>query len=411
MSPFSFSNLLRNRSSIIQSIVKREVTGASAIVMLAFAVLAIALYGGVMGSFVKGDLQAWLQHSEKLLKILMGSFLLSLPSLYIFSAFRGSKLTLGQLLMLSIVGFGTLGLVLIGFLPIAWFFTWISETMFFIRPLHVVMIVVSWLFLVIVIGQGLNEAYRWAEKQADKNARHGLDIYGLWVIVLLVVTIHMTAHLGPYFVREIPFKSITAIEDLPSDQILAVEATVRGQDSKNDGWLRAEYTPEGMTLTTTPHASSGEPCYEFTDYTKYYSECIPASSGQNTPAPQVSIGAGEYTETDFLTWMPFIFKGEMKQWGDPISREKISRQGAAWWKITYQIADSVPSQTLVLYEEKETGLVREMDLNAGEKDILSVKIESAGLRPRTVHDDNVSFEAWKRTLPYPDAPIQQFIRE
>ncbi len=194
---FTLNTVLKRRQDLFRAILDGSVGESFLMMLVVFSLAVIAVYGFVMGTFVS-DFNVWLRDSQSLIVTIVASFILCIPSLYIFSALRGADITVRQLLGVSVVGLATLALVLLGFLPVAWFFTSVSDGVEFVRIMNSVMIAIAMIMHVVVIAKGLSAAYERAKTQGS-GAREGLEILGLWAVVYAVVTVQMALQMEPFF--------------------------------------------------------------------------------------------------------------------------------------------------------------------------------------------------------------------
>jgi len=152
--------------------------------LLVIAVLLIAVYGMIVGSF-SGGIQWWAAPT----KIAAGMFItaaICLPSLYIFACLGGSpaKLhevagALGGLLLL-------MTLLLIGFAPVSWLFSQSTESVAMMGFLHL-------LFWVVAVRFGVRFLFA-AFRHFGLRSEAGLK---MWVMIFILVSLQMTTALRP----------------------------------------------------------------------------------------------------------------------------------------------------------------------------------------------------------------------
>jgi len=88
--------------------------------LLAFALVGMAAYGVVVGSF-SGGAQMWIAPAKLALGTLF-SILICLPSLYIFAGLAGIDVRLRTVIGVLFAAVALSALLLIGFAPVAWIF-------------------------------------------------------------------------------------------------------------------------------------------------------------------------------------------------------------------------------------------------------------------------------------------------
>ena len=141
---------------IIEALLKRPATliaalqqaksGRLALWLAIFALLALAAYGLVVGSFSGGR-----QMLAAPLKISLGalaSLLICLPSLFIFACLTGADVSLRAVAGTACAVLALAALLLIGFAPVAWVFSQSTSSVAFMGSLHLV-------FWLIGLGFGL----------------------------------------------------------------------------------------------------------------------------------------------------------------------------------------------------------------------------------------------------------------
>ncbi|MCC5849392.1 MAG: hypothetical protein JJU29_15020 [Verrucomicrobia bacterium] len=142
------------------------------------------LYGILLGSF-SGGMQWWASPLKAAGGIIFSS-LICLPSLYIFGCLARSNCTLRQCLALQAGLLALSGVLLIGFLPVAWVFSTSIESIGFMGSLHLVFWGASLYFGVKLLLGGM-ESF-----QADSDAP-----VRLWICIFVLVCLQMTTTLRP----------------------------------------------------------------------------------------------------------------------------------------------------------------------------------------------------------------------
>lgn len=141
-------------------------------------------YGAILGLF-SGGMQPFLA-AAKLPIIVTGSALLCTPTLYVFNALSGSRLSYLQTVGLALLMSAALGLMLVAFAPIVWFFGVSTEGSGFMRVLHLGVFAVA-------AGFGLrmlNIARRYMEFRGG-SAVLGSGLCFLWSILVVLVGLQM----------------------------------------------------------------------------------------------------------------------------------------------------------------------------------------------------------------------------
>jgi hypothetical protein len=152
--------------------------------LLLFALIGMALYGIVVGSF-SGGAQIWIAPAKLALGTLL-SVLICLPSLYIFACLGGidARLRTVSGVLFAAVGLGAL--LLIGFAPVAWIFSESTDSVAFMGALHLALWAIG-----ITFGLRLIDGM---SRLLSGSARNHLKLWGL---IFVIVCLQMTTTLRP----------------------------------------------------------------------------------------------------------------------------------------------------------------------------------------------------------------------
>jgi hypothetical protein len=154
--------------------------------LLGGALVCAALYGAAAG-FFQGGAQILLGALKAPLIVGL-SLLLCLPSLYVFSALTGARWSPRSFLAV-VAGFaGTLGLLLVGLLPIIWLFSLSSRYLGMVTWIHILL----WVLALLVGWRFLSRALHAC------GAKGGL---ALWLLLFILVSFQVTTFLRPVLWR------------------------------------------------------------------------------------------------------------------------------------------------------------------------------------------------------------------
>jgi hypothetical protein len=179
---------------IIEALLKRPATliaalqqaksGRLALWLAIFALLALAAYGLVVGSFSGGR-----QMLAAPLKISLGalaSLLICLPSLFIFACLTGADVSLRAVAGTACAVLALAALLLIGFAPVAWVFSQSTSSVAFMGSLHLV-------FWLIGLGFGLRLLLMLVDQLRVGDRMH----LKVWSTIFIFVSLQMTTALRP----------------------------------------------------------------------------------------------------------------------------------------------------------------------------------------------------------------------
>lgn len=184
--------LLKDKQKIQELIFHPEQWNKLSAQLLAISIIGIAIYGFTMGTYV-AEWQHCLKISYKAIILIWGSIALSTPALYVFTSLTGSSSSLKQIVFLLLGALATTGLVLTGFMPIVWFFTWCTKDLVFVRLMHSLVIFISLSFGLYYLQQGLK-----LQKDGIKKGSF-TGILFLWLLILMAVVGQMAFKLSPWF--------------------------------------------------------------------------------------------------------------------------------------------------------------------------------------------------------------------
>ncbi|HOC57056.1 MAG TPA: hypothetical protein PKI20_15675 [Verrucomicrobiota bacterium] len=152
--------------------------------MLFVAVVCSLVYGVVVGTFSMGP-QVWAA-PVKIAAGLMISALICLPSLYIFTCLSGSQARLAEMCGLLAGLLMLMGILLVGFAPVAWLFSQSTQSAAWMGALHLLFWLISTSFGLRFVHAGFSHS--------QARSRAGLCT---WIILFVLVTLQMTTALRP----------------------------------------------------------------------------------------------------------------------------------------------------------------------------------------------------------------------
>jgi hypothetical protein len=156
--------------------------------LLAFALIGMAAYGLVVGSF-SGGAQMWIAPAKLVLGTLF-SILICLPSLYIFAGLAGIDVRVRTVIGVLFAAVALSALLLIGFAPVAWIFSQSTDSIPFMGGLHLIL----W---VIAIAFGLRLVGAMGRLLTGSPESH----MKLWSLIFILVCLQMTTTLRPIIGR------------------------------------------------------------------------------------------------------------------------------------------------------------------------------------------------------------------
>ncbi len=152
--------------------------------MLLVAVVCIAIYGVVAGTFSLGT-QLWAAPAKMAAGMLI-SAVICLPSLYIFTCLSGSQARLGEMCGLLAGLLMLMSILLIGFAPVAWLFSQSTQSITWMGTLHLIFWLIATIF-------GL----RFLQAGFSHSKARSVSGLNTWIIIFVLVVVQMTTALRP----------------------------------------------------------------------------------------------------------------------------------------------------------------------------------------------------------------------
>lgn len=150
--------------------------------LLALTALGAAVFGFALGSFANVGTGLWA--SLKLAGVVLFAFVLTGPSLYVFTVVCGCGLSAIRIIVFGLVVTATLGCLLASLAPILWIFTVSTESMAFI-------IVFSFILSVTAMGVAFRAVWRGPAAGPVRGA------FVVWAVLYVVVALQTVTLLRP----------------------------------------------------------------------------------------------------------------------------------------------------------------------------------------------------------------------
>lgn len=176
-------SLLKRPASITYEIMQGSrvrIMGALALI----AAVCMLAYGFIMGTFSGGD-QLWAVPAKALIGTLL-SALICLPSLYIFASVSGARQSFSETCGLLLQSLALSGILMVGFVPIAWIFSQSTGTLVFMGFMHILFWISATMFGLRLLARSLHFL--------NKRSVSGLTAWGL---LFLIVTLQMCTVMRP----------------------------------------------------------------------------------------------------------------------------------------------------------------------------------------------------------------------
>ena len=178
------AGVLGNPEGVIRQICVSRRLGAQGAFLLLLALGGTALYGFGAGCFV--DWQVALLDAAKMGGIVLFSYLLCLPTLYVFASIAGCRVGFAQLALVGLVVLSGIGCILAALAPVLWLFAVSTES-------AALFILLAFMLVIVAVALGARTLGGAVKAQAV-NTTAGLSA---WFVVFLVVALQAITLVRP----------------------------------------------------------------------------------------------------------------------------------------------------------------------------------------------------------------------
>lgn len=154
------------------------------LILLGMLFVCLAGIGMMMGAF-SGGMQYWMVPLKVVVGTAIGA-LICLPSLYILVCLSGGAQSIGQVSRLLLMALALSGILLLGFMPVAWIFSEATESVVFMGVLYI-----------IVWATGLFFGLRLMKASFQFLNTRSMGAIGFWVVIFSLVLLQMSTTLRP----------------------------------------------------------------------------------------------------------------------------------------------------------------------------------------------------------------------
>ncbi|MBL8816304.1 MAG: hypothetical protein JNL58_09755 [Planctomyces sp.] len=202
----SLISILQNREAFLSEIAESIDLKRKCIELNLIAAATFAVYGAIIGS-QHSFLQA-LSSCVKLPALFLLTTAICMPTLFIFSSFFGSRRTILQTLVLLATGIAIIGVALVGFAPVSFFFILTTRNYQFLKLLNVAFFAVSGILRVLFF----NRMYIQLADNSSSPKHSGRLFLKLWLLLFAFVGTQLAWTLRPFFgAPDLPFEFVREI--------------------------------------------------------------------------------------------------------------------------------------------------------------------------------------------------------
>ena len=181
---FDVASLLRDPGAFVVAAKETGGFGKLAGFLVFLTLVGTALFGAALGSFVDGRVA--LLDAAKLSGIVVFSFAICYPTMYVFACISGSTLSALRLLGFGLVSTATLGCLLAALAPILWLFAVSTEAVGFIV-----------MFACVLGGVALTFAYRPFVGAVARGIAASSAGFKVWFFLFIIVALQAITLVRP----------------------------------------------------------------------------------------------------------------------------------------------------------------------------------------------------------------------
>jgi hypothetical protein len=181
--------LLKKPRDFFHHVQNEEFSLNNSLKLTLIAFIGLLIYGIIMGSF-SGDIQ-WVASPIKIIIGITLTALLCYPSLYILIALSGADLRPSQIAILLISSIALTAILLLGFAPVAFIFTFSIQTLAFMGLIHLILWLGSLYFSLNYLSKGLAQM-----------GSNDVSLVKFWLIIFIITLLQMSTTLRPILGQE-----------------------------------------------------------------------------------------------------------------------------------------------------------------------------------------------------------------
>jgi hypothetical protein len=219
-------SLLSGRERLFLDVVDGNSLGRTLWFVLSTIIIGAALYGLSAGAYSSAPQAA--SAAVKLPLLILATFVICFPAFFVVQVLVGSRLRLGQALVLALVAPALTAVLLAAFIPITVFFLITGANYYFLELLHVGLVLIAGLTGMYALHEGLTIVC----EKGGIYPRKALTIMRVWALLFAFVGVQMAWNLRPFLGdRGEPFKVFRHYEgNFYAAIIYSLDKLVKGED-------------------------------------------------------------------------------------------------------------------------------------------------------------------------------------
>jgi hypothetical protein len=224
-------SLLSDRERLFLNVVEGTNLARTLWFVLSTIVIGAAIYGLSAGAYSSAPQAA--SAALKLPVLILATFVICFPAFFVVQILVGSRLRLGQAIVLALVAPALTAVLLAAFIPITVFFLITGANYYFLELLHVGLVLIAGLTGMYALHEGLTIVC----EKGGVYPRKALTIMRVWALLFAFVGIQMAWNLRPFLGdRGEPFKVFRHYEgNFYAAIIYSLDKLVKGEDRPATG--------------------------------------------------------------------------------------------------------------------------------------------------------------------------------
>ncbi|MEM1134860.1 MAG: hypothetical protein AAGI07_03400, partial [Bacteroidota bacterium] len=184
--------VLQDRAHFLKRLNEDSYRGNIVLAQILLIFIFTFFYGVIMGSY--NSFEQAVSTGLKLWLLFMLTLLICFPSFYIVQLILGSKIKIGQLVIILLAGFVMVSVTLLAFAPIVLFFQLSGDNYHFLQLLHVFVFGFSGVFGMKVVLDALTALF----EGQNIYPKVGLTVFKIWVIIFAFVGMQLSWNMRPF---------------------------------------------------------------------------------------------------------------------------------------------------------------------------------------------------------------------
>ena len=167
------------------------------ILVLLFSII----YGVIMGSY--NSFGQAISSGLKMPVLILLIIIICFPAFYVIQTVLGSRLSIGQMISIILSGFVFMTCIMVSFSTIVLFFMITGDNYYFLKILHILIIMTAGFFGM----RAIVEALKYSCEKKSIYPKTGVYVFRIWIFILAFVGAQLSWSLRPFIgAKNVPFE-------------------------------------------------------------------------------------------------------------------------------------------------------------------------------------------------------------